>query len=420
MRLKNLFIKNFKSIEKMRLNLHPRLNVFVGDNGVGKTTILNAISRVLDVLIIDYVTESERRDIESGAVLTTVDIKSGKNKAEIKAQISHQKKTVSTIVSSDPKEINSDLKNHFTFIPKGINYKLFAEDRFVFSADYMPNEDIKKELTVKDPMIGFIVNHAAQFAPFYRWISEREAVENSRLRKFIDEGKDFVKDPFESDKHLQLAKKVIGDITGFTGLFDDREKGSFTIRKYAESNQEEVILFSQLSTGEKQLITLVTTIAVFLIVNYDDEKDPFKKEAVIAIDAIELHLHPSWQRMILNRLLEHFPNCQFIVTTHSPQVIGNVDPDSVFILKRVDDQIVYEKPETSLGMSVDRILELLMDEESIPNEEIRQALSQLNEQISRGNFADAQEILNDLKNIIPSDPNLIRAEVLFHKKGLEK
>ena len=89
-------------------------------------------------------------------------------------------------------------------------------------------------------------------------------------------------------------------------------------------------------------------------------------EGVFIIDAIELHLHTSWQRKIIPRLLTSFPNCQFIITTHSPQILSNIKPESVFVLKRSDQNVILEKPEECYGMSVDRVVELVMDDVSRP------------------------------------------------------
>ena len=74
----------------------------------------------------------------------------------------------------------------------------------------------------------------------------------------------------------------------------------------------------QLSQGEKSLLALVGDIARRLAMMNPLLEDPLKGEGIILIDEIDLHLHPHWQRNIVRRLRETFPNCQFILTTHSP------------------------------------------------------------------------------------------------------
>ena len=80
-------------------------------------------------------------------------------------------------------------------------------------------------------------------------------------------------------------------------------------------------------------------------------------EAVVLIDEIELHLHPAWQRRIVGNLIETFPRCQFIATTHSPQVIGEVGHDHIQIIA---DGQVYT-PAHSFGVDSSRVLEEIME-----------------------------------------------------------
>ncbi|MCI5147525.1 MAG: hypothetical protein D3923_18820, partial [Candidatus Electrothrix sp. AR3] len=262
-----------------------------------------------------------------------------------------------------------------------------------------------------------IVDDTTYYGHYFNWISEQESKENSRLRRFIDSGKVFGKDPFEKDTVLQAVKTVIGEITDFTGLFHDRERYGFTLEKNI-GNETNTLFFSQLSSGEQHLVAFAAAMAVFLVASFPEAENPLQAEAVFMIDALELHLHPSWQRELIPKLLHSFPNCQFIITTHSPQVLGNVRPESIFILKREGNEIISEQPDESYGMTMDRLLELVMDEESRPNKEIREQITTLFEHLSRDEFEQALELVKILKKDIPNDPAMIRAEILLYKHGL--
>ncbi|MCP4697359.1 MAG: AAA family ATPase [Gammaproteobacteria bacterium] len=417
MKIQRLDIENFRGIRKMQIDLHPQLNVFAGKNGIGKTTILNALGRTIDIALLNHVTGNERQNVESDVIIKPYDIRVGAEHSRISLQFSLEGKQINTTVSSKPEEMASDLISHFPGAGIWLPYRTFIEERSLFAGIYRPSEQTRNMISGMDPMAGLIVQNTTRFAHAFTWISQQEAWENNQLRKFIDSGKEFGKDPFEKDKTLQLVKNVIADITGFSGLFDDMEKRAFTLRKSLGS-EEEVLLFSQLSSGEQHLVAFVATIAVFLAANFPEAEDPLHSEVVFMVDAIELHLHPSWQREIIPRLLAAFPNCQFIVTTHSPQVLGNIKPESVFILKRTDDDITYEKPDESYGMTMDRLLELVMEDVSRPAESIREQLEILFEHISRKEFDKTSDIVKSLKKDIPTDPDLIRAEMLLHRKGM--
>ena len=86
--------------------------------------------------------------------------------------------------------------------------------------------------------------------------------------------------------------------------------------------------------------------------------DPLSEgHAVVLIDEIDLHLHSKWQRQIVHNLAAAFPGCQFIATTHSPQVIGEVEHNRIQIIANGE---VYS-PTHSFGVDSSRVLEEIMD-----------------------------------------------------------
>jgi predicted ATP-binding protein involved in virulence len=89
--------------------------------------------------------------------------------------------------------------------------------------------------------------------------------------------------------------------------------------------------FNQLSQGEKSLI-LVGDIARRLAMMNPKLDNPLLGKGIILIDEIDMHLHPQWQRSIIQRLQTTFPNCQFILTTHSPLVISDTQNILVYDL----------------------------------------------------------------------------------------
>jgi predicted ATP-binding protein involved in virulence len=104
------------------------------------------------------------------------------------------------------------------------------------------------------------------------------------------------------------------------------------------TKQGQELIINQLSDGEKCLLAMVGDLARRLAIANPSLPDPLQGSGVVLIDEIELHLHPKWQREIIPALTRTFPNCQFIVTTHSPQVISQVKPEGIYILERTDDR----------------------------------------------------------------------------------
>jgi len=140
---------------------------------------------------------------------------------------------------------------------------------------------------------------------------------------------------------------------------------------------------------------------------------------VVLIDEIELHLHPRWQRDIIPALKKTFPNCQFIVTTHSPQVISHVHPEGVFILERNEEEGLFVmSPEGSYGRDSNSILEDLMEVPERP-QKIKDSLQKLFRFIDDGNLQGAKQLRQELASEIGDDePEFFRADVLIRRKEI--
>jgi len=132
-------------------------------------------------------------------------------------------------------------------------------------------------------------------------------------------------------------------------------------------------------------------------------------EAVVLIDELDLHLHPRWQREIADHLTAAFPRCQFIATTHSPQLIGEVEPDRIQLLT---DEGVFQ-PTHSFGADSSRILEEIMDTRP-RNRRIQELLEGLSQAIGEDDYQAANGFLDDLvKHLGDDDAEVIRARTLL-------
>lgn len=91
-----------------------------------------------------------------------------------------------------------------------------------------------------------------------------------------------------------------------------------------------------LSLGYRTMVSWMVDLTARMIERYSDSEDPLAGPAVVLVDEIDLHMHPSWQRRIMGYLSERFPNTQFIVTAHSPLIVQSAGDDAnIAVLKRV-------------------------------------------------------------------------------------
>lgn len=104
-----------------------------------------------------------------------------------------------------------------------------------------------------------------------------------------------------------------------------------------------------------------------------------EKPAILLIDEIENHLHPTWQRRVIPALLEHFPGLQIFATTHSPFVVAGLKAGQVHVLKRDENGVVTASTNEQdvVGWTMDEVLRTLMGVEDPTDDDTAQAASEL-------------------------------------------
>ena len=129
-------------------------------------------------------------------------------------------------------------------------------------------------------------------------------------------------------------------------------------------------------------------------------------EGIVLIDELDLHLHPSWQRRVVRDLRRTFPRIQFIVTTHSPQIVASVSRAQIRLLDH--NRLVAEEPHVE-GRDSNAILEDVFGVPSRP-EEVEDEIKALYRLIEDEDFATARKQLAVLQERLgPDDEAMIRA-----------
>src|SRR5207245_6221696 len=115
----------------------------------------------------------------------------------------------------------------------------------------------------------------------------------------------------------------------------------------------------QLGYGYRTLIAWMVDFASRMVERYPDSPDPLAEPAVVLVDEIDLHLHPSWQRQLLGHLTRCFPNTQFVATAHSPLIVQAASSvnANLAVLRREGDHVVIDNhPQAIRGWSLDHVL----------------------------------------------------------------
>jgi len=158
------------------------------------------------------------------------------------------------------------------------------------------------------------------------------------------------------------------------------------------------VTIDKLSLGYRTMIAWVVDLARWLFDRYPESDNPLAEPAVCLVDEIDLHLHPKWQRKIIDFLSERFPNTQFIVTAHSPLVVQAAQDANIALLRRVevgdgDDHVeIHNDMEPVGNLRVDQILTSdLYGLESARPPQLDRLLEEREEILSKSELTDADE-----------------------------
>lgn len=112
----------------------------------------------------------------------------------------------------------------------------------------------------------------------------------------------------------------------------------------------------QLGYGYQTLIAWMVDLASRMVERYPDSPNPLAEPAIVLVDEIDLHLHPTWQRQLVPMLSERFPKTQFIATAHSPLIVQASGDANLAVLHREGDQVVINNDvEKIRGWRIDQI-----------------------------------------------------------------
>ena len=417
MKVDRIEIKNYKGFENCNIDFHPKMNVFIGNNASGKTTILNAISKSAASIV--------PRVISRNAVsITNEDINYKALFAYIIGHISHfteddinfQTFTHAGIVTEDAKLISAKISKDISTVASNFKKKIqvspitipiikfYSANRGSFSYSYSEGiidiYDISQLETWSN-----IMQSSLSYGKFSHWFYQNETDELRLQRDY----KDFnAQSPALRDvrKALALAFKELGygDYSLVSKQIKRAGNSKLTPALFLKNNKtlkEENL--DKKSDGEKAIITLISDIAYNLSIAKDFavDNDFLKSSGIVIIDEIETHLHPKWQREILPILLKLFPNIQFFVATHSPQIVASVPSDSVFVCDNFKTEKVSLK---TLGEDTNSILVEIFNATDRPKSYIK-LIQQFDNLIDNdgNNAPKLEKIISEIKKMYEKD-----------------
>lgn len=330
--LKEIHLINFKCFADAEFHFPNRLTVFIGDNGSGKSAVMDGVARALKNVVDDLYLNGKNNDMQfQDNQIRVVSHKFG-SKSSLEKQSPYGLECVIETID------NKLIEWHFT--NQGGN---FSEINTFF------NNIRRNVISGGNATLPLIV--------YYRsnryWSSEKVNVDLYPVGSRLDTYKDCL-NPITSSKVLldwfkrmaliqfqrnaQIPELVAVREAMLKALSRLKESDLDIIDLYYSAENDELMIntgiggelpFRLLSDGYRNTLGMIGDIAFRMA-----ELNPHltnNSPGVVLIDEIDIHLHPKWQKTIIQDLKSIFPNCQFLVTTHSPFIIQSLDQDDSLI-----------------------------------------------------------------------------------------
>ena len=384
-----LKLRNFKGIADLDLTLDESLTLLAGVNGVGKTSVLQAllaaVTQAWSALPPNNYprfrfSESVTRAGATGAeVLLELGVP---DQSPIPLRLEVQERRL----HPDPSQFRRLRRYCEKFQPPLPLVVYYEQNRASVSDSNWRDVSVSS----KENQASSLHTTTSSPSEFKAWFFEKEADEGleTRERQNLE----------YADPELATVRGLLKQLDRFTAVRSRKPPESGERTLYLEKDGAD-IPFDSLSGGEQAFFLLAADLARRLML--ESPGTPISEApGIVCIDEIELHLHPAWQKRILRTLMDTFPACQFIVSTHSPQVIGGVEAHHVRLLEPAENGVrTVSQPIATKGRDSNYVLEGVLDTPE-RDDEASKLFDEFDRLIDARELEDAGQVLDKLDDAV--------------------
>lgn len=417
MRVDELTLTNFDGFEHRTFSFNPHFNLLVGDNASGKSSVLDALAVAVgswflglrgyekspgihpeEVRVAAHAhTDSYTFEKQFPSRIECTGLVMGKH-VTWSRELQREGGRTTTVNAKPIRDIGEEAERRVR-AGEAITLPLICaygtERLWIEAAHHKPRTS------------ATVLRHRPSRLDGYRDCFDFTIQETALIDWIRDQST--VSPQFQKDTLALSAVKlaITGCLEGAKTLYyDGRYKDLVVVL-----DQHGPQLFENLSDGQRIMLTLIGDLAMrAAILNPHLEGAALcNTPGVVMIDELDLHLHPKWQRRVIRDIKNAFPSLQFIASTHSPQLIGEAQPEEIRLLDGNQTTV----PPRSFGIDSSRILEEVMGATS-RNPSVEGQLTLLFRHIDNEDFESARRLLTEVEGKIgPDDPEVTRARALM-------
>lgn len=453
--MKDIILSQFRCFERFDMSFKRGLNVLVGDNANGKTSILRACKFALSAFFVGFSDENTRLltpnaedfrlwvndsgvrmpvkplEISFSWIFPLQDDNPSPN--YLRCASENKDSRIRFGLSAVPDDLPSykniykigkkNPKNSRLVIGGMKGYKAYCKElqknMYVESVREKPlpvfvsfsTEDIHANRKISSKRFSTL-NQSASFG-YYECLEARGLFKYWKKRMLV------LAEAEEGEQELEVVKNAV--LKAFDGIISNIEIRINEKKIYFEFEDRRKVAEELLSDGYRRLLNIVVDIAFrAALLNRElyGDKAAMQSEGTVLIDEIDMHLHPSLQATILQRLQQTFPKIQFIVSTHSPMVMSNLKSDENNVIYKLDYKIEQKRYEArdvkAYGRDISSVVETVLD--ILPrNKETEERLRGLFDCIDEDKLEEAKVKLAELrKDYGDTLPEFVRAETMIN------
>jgi predicted ATP-binding protein involved in virulence len=331
--IQHLYLKNFRGFADIDIPLDNQFNLIIGDNGSGKTAILEALTVAMGSFFLGIKNTDSRRIRESDIRLRAFEF----NEEYQFPVIVSAHGLVGDRAVGWTRELNS--LSGSTISRRAISIKRIAEE---FDALVRAGESVTLPVLAyystgrlwKDVKEGGTKRNVSSRLRAYKSCLQATSTFKLFLKWF--RGKELSSiQKRESDISLKVIRDLIkNNLPNCRNIYYEFDEDKIQGLKI-EQNDGTILPFEYLSDGTRNLFALLADIAYrCLVLNPHLKESALERSpGIILIDELDLHLHPEWQKQMVTSLKEAFKSIQFITTSHSPFIIQETAQGQLIKLK---------------------------------------------------------------------------------------
>jgi len=425
MRIDHIHLKNFKLFADFSLTLHPNFTLLIGENGAGKTSVLDALAIACGVWLYDVPDQkiaSSRVSLADKHIRLEA-VKKGDRTQFVPAQDTivsawgllldeHKEQWTQEIVSGKKRKVH--LKEARAFVSEVFSRVTAGNDVTLPVIAYYGAGRAWLPHTERSPPAQRSYEKASRWKAYYDCLNERIRIADLR-QWFWDETTERGNREGRYRPGFEVVKRaVLNCIPDADGAWFDTDRKDIVLSIKGLPQP-----FGNLSAGQRMMVALVADIAIKCVTqnNYlvpPDELGPddipvsrvlAETPGVVLIDELDVHLHPRWQRRVVDDLRKTFPKIQFVATTHSPQILGEVPAGQVIQLEAHQNKHLWQ----TFGMDSNWLLKHVMHGD-VRNADIERALTKIEHHLQEFELEEAETGIANLRTLVGETPDTVRLD----------